>query len=169
MLCLALRERLQLDPSLSFPWELRRKEGAFQSFNNKHLTSGFGPALHRDTRRILRNNSRNSPQKSGSDPRTGRATFPPPQILAFNEMHIFSIRLKASPVWGSAGTPRVLIRSFISLFSFHSFAVLHLRSQSLLEPCVPGRHEQGPHRGWTPSLQNKWECLRSPPITVEIG
>lgn len=83
-------------------------------------------------------------------------------------MHIFSIRLKPSQVWGSAGTPHVLKRSFISLFSFHSFAVPHLRSQSLLEPCVPSRHEEEPHRGWTPhSVRNKPECVS--PIATNDG
>lgn len=64
------------------------------------------------------------------------------QILAFNEMHIFFIEFETFPNLGEYRDDSCFDILFISLFSFHSFSVLHLRIQSVLEPCVPGCCEE---------------------------
>lgn len=66
------------------------------------------------------------------------------EILAFNEMHIFFIKFETFPNLGEYWDDSCFDMLFISLFSFHSFSVLHLRFQSALEPCVPSCCEEEP-------------------------
>lgn len=53
------------------------------------------------------------------------------QILAFNEMHIFFIWFETLPNLRKCQDEPCFDMLFISLFSFHSFSVLHLMFQSV--------------------------------------